>query len=53
MPKKSITTLVLVKDLLDTIGGQDALDLVKICETKRKMVTDEEISKKMKKKENS
>jgi transcription initiation factor TFIIE subunit alpha len=50
MPKKSITSLVLVKDLLDTIGGQDALELVKICEAKRKMATDEEISKKMKKK---
>ncbi len=50
MPKKSITNLVLVKDLLDTIGGQDAVELVKICESKRKMVTDEEISKKMKKK---
>ena len=50
MPKKSITALVLVKDLLDTVGGADALTLVKICETKRKMVTDEEISKKMKKK---
>jgi len=50
MPKKSITGLVLVQDLLDTIGGQDAIDLVKICESKRKRVTDEEISKKMKKK---
>ncbi len=50
MPQKSITNLVLVKDLLDTVGGQDAIDLVKICEKKRKRVTDEEISKKMKKK---
>ena len=50
MPIKSITNLVLVKDLLDIICGQGALELVKICENKRKMVTDEEISKKMKKK---
>jgi transcription initiation factor TFIIE subunit alpha len=41
---------VLVKDLLDTIGSQDAIELVKICEKKKKSVTDEEISKKMKKK---
>ena len=50
MPQKSITQLVLVKDLIDTIGGTDALELVKICEKKKKMVTDEDISKKMKKK---
>ncbi|VVB74433.1 Transcription factor E [uncultured archaeon] len=50
MPKKSITELVLVRDLLDTVGGQDAIELVKICEKKKKMATDEEISKKMKKK---
>lgn len=50
MPQKSITNLVLVKDLLDTIGGIDAINLVKICEKKKKMATDEEISKKMKKK---
>jgi len=50
MPSKSITDLVLVKELLDTVGGIEAVQLVKICEKKRKMVTDEEISKKMKKK---
>lgn len=50
MPPKSITQLVLVKELLDTVGGQDAIELVKICEKKRKGTTDEEISKKMKKK---
>ena len=50
MPKKSITELELVRDLLDTVGGQEAVELVKICEKKKKMVTDEEISKKMKKK---
>ncbi|MCX6803768.1 MAG: hypothetical protein NTY48_04325 [Candidatus Diapherotrites archaeon] len=50
MPQKSITNLVIVKDLLDIVGGQDAVILVKLCEKKRKRVTDEELSKKMKKK---
>jgi len=50
MPSKSIIDLGLVRDLLDTIGGEDAINLVKICEKKKKMATDEEISKKMKKK---
>ena len=50
MPSKSLTDLVLVKELLDTVGGQDAITLVKLCEKKRKMTTDEELSKKMKKK---
>jgi transcription initiation factor TFIIE subunit alpha len=39
---------MLVKDLLDTIGGEDAITLVKVCENNRKGTTDEEISKKMK-----
>ncbi|HPM85563.1 MAG: hypothetical protein PHY04_02370 [Candidatus ainarchaeum sp.] len=50
MPSKSLTDLVLVKELLDTVGGEDAILLVKLCEKKRKMTTDEELSKKMKKK---
>jgi len=50
MPQKSITDLSVVKDFLDTTGGAEAFMLVKICEKKRKSVTDEEISKKMKKK---
>ena len=50
MPSKSLTDLVLVKELLDTVGGVDAIVLVKLCEKKRKMTTDEELSKKMKKK---
>ncbi|MFA5125665.1 MAG: hypothetical protein WC462_01545 [archaeon] len=50
MPSKSIVDLALVGDLLDTIGGQDVINLVKVCEKKKKMATDEEISKKMKKK---
>lgn len=48
MPSKSITNLLLVRDLLDTIGGADAINLVKVCENNRKGTTDEEISKKMK-----
>ncbi|OQA32125.1 MAG: Transcription factor E [archaeon ADurb.Bin336] len=50
MPPKSITDLTLVKELLDTVGGEDAITVVKLCEKKRKMTTDEELSKKMKKK---
>lgn len=50
MPQRSITSLTLVKDLLDIIGGPGAIELIKICEKKRKPTTDEEISKKMKKK---
>ena len=50
MPPKSITDYMLVKDLLNSVGGTDAIPLVKFCETKKKQVTDEEISKKMKKK---
>ncbi len=50
MPSKSLTDLVLVKELLDTIGGEDAITLVKLCEKKRSMTTDEELSKKMNKK---
>jgi len=45
-----MTDLTLVRSLLDTVGGQDAVELVKICEKKRKSATDEELSKKMKKK---
>lgn len=50
MPKKSIIDLVLVKEFLDTVGGADAITMVKLCENKTKCFTDEEISKKMKKK---
>jgi len=50
MPQKTLTDLMLVKDFLETVGGQDALTLVKICEKKKKGFTDEDVSKKMKKK---
>ena len=48
MPQKSITNLNLVKSFLDTVGGEDAIKLVKICERKRKDFTDEDVSKQMK-----
>jgi transcription initiation factor TFIIE subunit alpha len=47
MPQKSLTDLATVQDFLETIGGQEIVDLVKICERKRKAFTDEDISKKM------
>ena len=50
MPSKSLTELTLVKDFLETLGGEDVIELVKICERKRKAFTDEEVSKKMDKK---
>ncbi len=50
MPQKSLTDLSIVKDFLETVGGQEAVDLVKICEKKRKSFTDEDVSKKMQKK---
>jgi transcription initiation factor TFIIE subunit alpha len=50
MPQKSLTDVSLVRDFLDTIGGPDAIELIKVCEKKRKAFTDEEVSKKMKKK---
>jgi len=50
MPSKSMTDISLVKDLLDTIGGAEAVELAKICEKKRRSFTDEEVAKKMGKK---
>ncbi|MDD3083516.1 MAG: hypothetical protein PHP82_00655 [Candidatus ainarchaeum sp.] len=50
MPQKSITDLVIVRNFLEVIGGKETIDLIKICERKRKAFTDEEISKKMEKK---
>ena len=47
MPQKSITDLNLVKDFLDTLGGEEAVKLVKVCERKRKDFTDEDVSKQM------
>jgi transcription initiation factor TFIIE subunit alpha len=50
MASKSMTEISLVKDLLDVVGGMEAIELVKICEKKRRSFTDEEVAKKMKKK---
>jgi len=50
MPQKSITDLSIVKDFLGTMGGQEVVELVKICERKRKCFTDEDVSKRMNKK---
>jgi transcription initiation factor TFIIE subunit alpha len=47
MPANTITNLSIVKDFLETVGGPDALKLTKLCENKRKQVTDEELAKKM------
>lgn len=48
MPKKAITDFQIVKDLLGTVGGEYAVELVRICEKKGRPVTDEEIEKKLK-----
>jgi transcription initiation factor TFIIE subunit alpha len=47
MPQKSITQLDLVQDFLDSVGGKEIIDLIKICERKRKAFTDEDVSKRM------
>ncbi|MDD4250575.1 MAG: hypothetical protein PHX27_00065 [Candidatus ainarchaeum sp.] len=50
MSQKSITELFVVQDFFDIVGGKETIELIKICERKRKAFTDEEISKKMNKK---
>ncbi|MDD3159358.1 MAG: hypothetical protein PHQ98_00105 [Candidatus ainarchaeum sp.] len=50
MPGKSIVELNSVKDYFTTLGGSNAIELLKICENKKKPFTDEEVSKKMEKK---
>src|SRR3989344_3900560 len=45
--KKKIHEFVLVQDFLASIAGQEAMELVKICANKRKLVTDEEIGKQL------
>ncbi|MFA5763485.1 MAG: hypothetical protein WC915_01585 [archaeon] len=47
MPQKSVTDLTSVQGFLETLGGKDVVELVKICEKKRKAFTDEEVSTKM------
>ena len=48
MVKKKIFNYLLTKEFLASVAGDYAVDLVKICEKKRKPVTDEEIEKKLK-----
>ncbi len=47
MPSKNFADLELVQDFLETIGGEELVTMVKICEKKRKSFTDEDVSKKM------
>jgi transcription initiation factor TFIIE subunit alpha len=47
MPQKNLADLKLVNEFLDTLGGKELIDMMKICEKKRKAFTDEDISKKM------
>lgn len=47
MPKKELSELFVVKDFLEPLGGKELIELVKICEKKRKNFTDETVSKKM------
>jgi transcription initiation factor TFIIE subunit alpha len=44
--KKEILNLNITKDFLTSVGGKQAPDIVKICLSKNKEVTDEEIGKK-------
>ena len=47
MPQKSLTDVPSVQDFLETLGGPEIINMVKLCERKRKCFTDEEVSKKM------
>ncbi|MEK6958118.1 MAG: hypothetical protein AABW99_04040 [archaeon] len=47
VPKKQIYEFELAKDFLKQIGGDYAIEVVKICSAKRNPVTDEEIGKKL------
>ncbi len=46
-PVKKIYELQIVQDFLKSTGGEHAIELMKICESKKRPVTDEEIGKKM------
>ncbi len=46
--KINILNLNITKDFLSSLGGENAIKLVTICQKKRKKVTDEEIGKSMK-----
>lgn len=47
MPGKNIADLAVVSEFLETLGGKELVEMVKICEKKRKAFNDEDISKKM------
>lgn len=47
MPKKELSNLCIVQDFLEPIGGKSLIELVNICEKKRKVFTDEDVAKKM------
>ncbi|MDO8627847.1 MAG: hypothetical protein Q7K42_05240 [Candidatus Diapherotrites archaeon] len=46
--KVNITDLSIVQEYLRTLGGEDIITLIKICQQKKKKVKDEEIGQKMK-----
>ncbi|HLC92961.1 MAG TPA: hypothetical protein VJH23_04595 [archaeon] len=46
-PVKKIYELQIVQDFLKSVGGEYAIELMKICEHKKRPVTDEEIGKKL------
>jgi len=48
MAKKKVMNFIIAKEYLNKIGGDFAVELVEICEKKRKPVTDEQIGKKLK-----
>ncbi len=47
MAKKNIVNFILAREFLNSVGGGHATALVKICEKKKKQMTDEEIGKKL------
>src|SRR3989338_9378588 len=46
-PVKKIFELLIVQDFLKAVGGEYAIELMKICVEKKRPVTDEEIGKKL------
>lgn len=46
-PTKKIHELQIVQEFLKSVGGEYAVELVKVCEAKKRPVTDEEIGKKL------
>src|SRR3989344_1215572 len=46
-PTKKIYEIQMAQEFLKSVGGEYALELVKICDNKKRPVTDEEIGKKL------